>query len=135
MTHSEAEPDTTTSGDEQWVAVAADEVVQRLGVDPAQGLSAGKAAELLTHNGRNALPAEKPGAGWRRFLARTVGIAIGTAASANAIAVVKTTWVDSPRGDPQGEHDRDGEVGGPRDPQRQGVQLSGERGLERRRFT
>ena len=32
-----------------------------------------------------------------RITCRTVGIAIGTAASASAMAVVKITWVDSPR--------------------------------------
>ena len=38
------------------------------GVDPASGLSAAKAAELLQKDGPNALPAEKGEPGWRRFL-------------------------------------------------------------------
>ena len=42
----------------------------KLGVDPASGLSAAKAAELLKTNGPNALPAEKPPPGWRLFLAQ-----------------------------------------------------------------
>ena len=41
---------------------------RRLGVDPAAGLAAAKAAELLQKNGPNALPAEKAAPGWRRFL-------------------------------------------------------------------
>ena len=35
-----------------------------------------------------------------------------------------------PAGDPEGEHDRDGQPGGRRDPQRQRVQLLGQRGLQ-----
>ena len=53
---------------ERWYALAADDAAKRLGVDPAKGLSAAKAAELLQKNGPNALPAEKPTPGWRRFL-------------------------------------------------------------------
>ena len=45
-----------------------DDVAERLGVDPAVGLSAAKAAELLQKDGPNALPAEKAVPGWRRFL-------------------------------------------------------------------
>jgi Ca2+-transporting ATPase len=37
-------------------------------VDPATGLTAARAAELLASNGPNALPEEKPKPGWRRFL-------------------------------------------------------------------
>lgn len=40
------------------------------GVDPAVGLSAARAAELLTAHGPNALPEEKPTPAWRRFLAQ-----------------------------------------------------------------
>ena len=47
---------------------APDEVAKRLGVDPASGLAAAKAAELLAKDGPNALPAEKSVPGWRRFL-------------------------------------------------------------------
>ncbi len=52
----------------RWYALSADEVATKLGVDPAGGLSAAKAAELLKKNGPNSLPAEKGEAGWRRFL-------------------------------------------------------------------
>ncbi|HQR79537.1 MAG TPA: HAD-IC family P-type ATPase, partial [Actinomycetota bacterium] len=54
----------------QWYAQTPEEVTGRIGVDPAQGLSAAKAAELLAKDGPNALPAEKPPPGWQRFLAQ-----------------------------------------------------------------
>ena len=53
-----------------WYAVSADDVAQKLGVDPANGLSAAKVAELLKKDGLNALPAEKPPPGWKLFLAQ-----------------------------------------------------------------
>jgi P-type Ca2+ transporter type 2C len=52
----------------RWYALDAEGVAAKLGVDPAAGLSAAKAAELLKQNGPNALPAEKAVPGWRRFL-------------------------------------------------------------------
>src|SRR5215472_2239593 len=51
-----------------WYSRTPEQVVADLGVDPAVGLSAAKAAELLQANGPNALPEEKPKPGWRRFL-------------------------------------------------------------------
>ena len=42
----------------------------RLDVDPAEGLSAASAAELLQKNGPNALPAEATVPGWKQFLAQ-----------------------------------------------------------------
>ncbi len=52
---------------QNWYARSTDEVTTALGVDPAVGLSAARAAELLAANGPNALPEEKPKPGWRRF--------------------------------------------------------------------
>jgi len=51
-----------------WYALTPDEAAKRLEVDPAQGLSAATAAELLQKDGPNALPAEKAVPGWQRFL-------------------------------------------------------------------
>ena len=51
-----------------WYSRSPDEVGAALGVDPATGLSASRAAELLAANGPNALPEEKPKPGWRRFI-------------------------------------------------------------------
>jgi Ca2+-transporting ATPase len=54
--------------DSNWFSLPAEAVATRLEVDPAVGLSAGRAAELLQANGPNALPEEKPIPGWRRFV-------------------------------------------------------------------
>jgi P-type Ca2+ transporter type 2C len=51
-----------------WYTRSPEAVAQAFGVDPAIGLSAARAAELLRANGPNALPEEKPTPGWRRFL-------------------------------------------------------------------
>src|SRR6266567_3615709 len=53
---------------DRWYARSPDEVAAELGVDPALGLSDARAAELLSANGPNALPEEKPKPGWLRFL-------------------------------------------------------------------
>ena len=53
---------------ERWYALSADDVAGKFDVDPASGLSAANAAELLHKDGPNALPAEKSVPGWRRFL-------------------------------------------------------------------
>ena len=53
---------------EAWYARTPEEVTAHFGVDPAAGLTAAAAADLLKKNGPNALPAEKPKPGWRRFL-------------------------------------------------------------------
>ena len=53
-----------------WYALTPEDVEKRLDVDPARGLSAAKAAELLQKNGPNALPAEATVPGWKQFLAQ-----------------------------------------------------------------
>jgi P-type Ca2+ transporter type 2C len=52
-----------------WYALSGEEVTTRLGVDPATGLGAARAAELLAKNGPNALPVEEPPPAIRRLLA------------------------------------------------------------------
>ena len=64
----QAAAEATTTAD-RWYALSPEEAAQRLGVDPATGLTAAHASELLTKNGPNVLPEEKPEPGWRRFLA------------------------------------------------------------------
>ncbi|MGW0574644.1 cation-translocating P-type ATPase [Streptomyces sp. NPDC002920] len=56
-----------SSGD-GWYAHAPEEVVAAFGVDPAVGLSAARAAQLLASHGPNSLPEEKRPPAWRRFL-------------------------------------------------------------------
>jgi P-type Ca2+ transporter type 2C len=51
-----------------WYARSADAVAAELDVDPAAGLTAARAADLLAANGPNALPEEKAKPGWLRFL-------------------------------------------------------------------
>ena len=51
-----------------WCQLSPENAATRLGVDPAMGLSAARAAELATKWGPNALPAEKATPEWRRFL-------------------------------------------------------------------
>jgi P-type Ca2+ transporter type 2C len=53
-----------------WYTRSPDEVSAALEVDPAVGLPAARAHGLLTASGPNALPAEQPRPGWRRFLAQ-----------------------------------------------------------------
>jgi Ca2+-transporting ATPase len=53
---------------DRWYELSAEVVAARLGVDPVTGLSHERAAELLSANGPNALPEERPRPGWRRFL-------------------------------------------------------------------
>ena len=57
-------PEVTTA----WYGLTPEDVAKRLVVDPGQGLSAAKAAELLQKNGPNALPAEAVEPEWKRFL-------------------------------------------------------------------
>ncbi|HEX5119794.1 MAG TPA: HAD-IC family P-type ATPase [Pseudonocardiaceae bacterium] len=52
----------------RWYSRSVDEVASAFGVDPAVGLSGSRAGELLSANGPNALPEERPKPGWRRFL-------------------------------------------------------------------
>lgn len=55
---------------ERWYSLPPDEVTAQLDVDPAVGLTSGRAADLLAEHGRNELPAEPPVPLWRRFLAQ-----------------------------------------------------------------
>ncbi|MCX4807875.1 HAD-IC family P-type ATPase [Streptomyces sp. NBC_01214] len=55
---------------DRWYARSPEEVVAAFGVDPAAGLSAARAAELLAVHGPNALPEEQRTPAWRRFLAQ-----------------------------------------------------------------
>jgi Ca2+-transporting ATPase len=56
------------SANGRWYGVPGEAVASALGVDPAVGLSAQRAAELLAQHGPNTLPTEQSVPGWRRFL-------------------------------------------------------------------
>jgi Ca2+-transporting ATPase len=64
----EQPPRGTPTNDGAWYARSPADVARALGVDPADGLPAGTAAERLRAGGPNALPEEKPKPGWLRFL-------------------------------------------------------------------
>ena len=70
MTDRPAAPVNSDATAAAWYALSADDVAEKLGVDPDEGLSAAKAAELLEKNGPNALPAEAAPPGWQQFLAQ-----------------------------------------------------------------
>jgi hypothetical protein len=59
----------STGDGDSWYARSPERVAADLGVDPVAGLTPVRAVELLTANGPNALPEEKPKPGWLRFLA------------------------------------------------------------------
>ena len=84
----------TAGAAESWYALSSADVAQRLGVDPASGISGAKAAELLRTNGPNALPAEKPPPGWTLFLAQYKSymqiILVGAAIASIVIGQVAT---------------------------------------------
>jgi Ca2+-transporting ATPase len=61
-------PGQLAAAEGEWYARSPEAVAQAFEVDPAAGLSAARAAQLLGANGPNALPEEKPQPGWRRFL-------------------------------------------------------------------
>jgi Ca2+-transporting ATPase len=63
----QATPEPATAG-QTWYSRSPDEVTAAVGVDPDVGLTAARAAELLSAHGPNALPEEKAKPGWRRFL-------------------------------------------------------------------
>ena len=65
--HVEA-PERPAAAGDSWYARSPEQVAADLGVDPAVGLPAARAAELLAANGPNALPEEKAKPGWLRFL-------------------------------------------------------------------
>jgi P-type Ca2+ transporter type 2C len=75
-----------------WYALPADEVAARLGVDPATGLSAARAAELLAANGPNALPSEPPPSPLRRFLAEYTSYMQLILVGASIVSLVIREW-------------------------------------------
>ena len=70
MTETPVVPSKSDAPATGWYALTAEDVQKKLDVDPAQGLSAAKAAELLEKNGPNALAAEAQTPVWKQFLAQ-----------------------------------------------------------------
>jgi P-type Ca2+ transporter type 2C len=80
------------SAGEHWYALSAEEVAARLGVDPAAGLSAARAAELLARNEPNALPVEPPPSPVRRFLAEFTSYMQIILVGASVVSLVIQEW-------------------------------------------
>lgn len=57
-----------SSKEEEWYALSKEEVAERLGVSPEQGLSSSKAADRLKEYGPNVLEEEKEKPAWRKWL-------------------------------------------------------------------
>ena len=70
MTETPVAPSKSDAPTTGWYALTPEDVAKKLDVDPAQGLSAAKAAALLAKNGPNALPAEATTPEWKQFLAQ-----------------------------------------------------------------
>ncbi len=70
MSETPAAPSKSDAPATGWYALTVEDVAKKVDVDPAQGLSAARAAALLEKNGPNALPAEATVPGWRQFLAQ-----------------------------------------------------------------
>src|SRR5437899_1852430 len=75
-----------------WYALSGDEVTARLGVEPAAGLAAARAAELLAKNGPNALPVEKPPSAIGRFLAEFTSYMQIILVGAAVVSLVIQQW-------------------------------------------
>ena len=80
------------ASDTAWYALPAGEVATRLGVDPATGLSAARAAELLAKNGPNALPVEQPPSTLRRLLAEYTSYMQIILVAAAIVSLVIQQW-------------------------------------------
>ncbi|MEV0411650.1 HAD-IC family P-type ATPase [Streptomyces sp. NPDC050448] len=75
-----------------WYARSPGEVAAAFGVDPAVGLSAARAAELLTAHGPNALPEEQRTPAWRRFLAQYRSYMQIVLVAAAVVSLVIAEW-------------------------------------------
>ena len=80
------------SADGGWYSVPTEEVPGRLGVDPAAGLTAERAAELLERDGPNALPAEEAVPGWKRFLGQYTSYMQVILLAAAVVSLVVKQW-------------------------------------------
>ncbi len=80
------------AGATAWYQLSPDDVAQRLGVDPATGLSAAQAAALLAKVGHNALPTEKPTPEWRRFVGQYASYMQIILLVAGAVSLVIAEW-------------------------------------------
>ena len=77
---------------ESWYTRSPDEVAAALHVDPEQGLTDARAAQLLAANGPNALPEEQPKPGWLRFISQYRSYMQIILVAAAAVSLVVQQW-------------------------------------------
>jgi magnesium-transporting ATPase (P-type) len=78
-----------------WHAVTAEEVVKRLGTDPAKGLDAGEAAQRLTKYGPNRLPEGKKQSAVMRFLLQFNNVLVYVLLGAGFVKLMVGLWLDA----------------------------------------
>ncbi|WP_037568983.1 cation-translocating P-type ATPase [Phaeacidiphilus oryzae] len=92
MTTRTGVPGQPAAADRAWHALSPAQVAAAVGVDPAQGLSGARAAELLAADGPNTLPEEKPVPGWRRYLQQYRSYMQLVLVSAAVVSLVIKEW-------------------------------------------
>ncbi|MFE2166455.1 cation-translocating P-type ATPase [Streptomyces sp. NPDC059447] len=80
------------AAEEAWYTRDPEEVAAAFGVDPAVGLSAARAAELLAAHGPNALPEEKRTPTWQRFLRQYRSYMQLVLLAAAAVSLIIQEW-------------------------------------------
>ncbi|MFE2325492.1 cation-translocating P-type ATPase [Streptomyces sp. NPDC059385] len=80
------------AAEEAWYTRDPEEVAGAFGVDPAVGLSAARAAELLAAHGPNALPEEKRTPTWQRFLRQYRSYMQLVLLAAAAVSLIIQEW-------------------------------------------
>ncbi|MCL2648859.1 MAG: HAD-IC family P-type ATPase [Phycisphaerales bacterium] len=86
---------TARSNTAPWHAISADEIQQKLNVDPAQGLTIADAAQRLATHGPNRLPQSRKTAPLLRFLAQVNNILIYVLLAAGFIKLMLGLWLDA----------------------------------------
>ncbi len=92
---SSAETAASEAGRSFWHALSAEEVEQKLRVDPAQGLDGTEAAQRLKTYGPNRLPTGKKKGPLMRFLAQFNNILIYVLLAAGFIKLMLSLWLDA----------------------------------------
>ena len=77
---------------QRWYALDPNAVASAVGVDPEQGLTAAEAAQRLTRDGPNALPAEKPPSTLQRFLGEYTSYMQIILVGASIVSLVIKEW-------------------------------------------
>src|SRR5262249_1028700 len=85
----------SVSGSAPWHALAADDVLKRLGTSTEKGLDTGEASTRLQKYGPNRLPEGKKRGPFMRFLAQFNNILVYVLLGAGFIKLMLNLWVDA----------------------------------------